>query len=545
MLPADGHWHLAQFNLRLRHLTPVGTGLPPLSTELTGVKDFRLLSAALPPLLATRSRRGLAWTTSPRCRRPRSSWTGASQHELECHGQLDVRARRHYGHDEHQYRDLQSQCGQLADDDRRRPQCSKTSRSTRRNVECPDHRHDRPAILALDLRRHVQTTTTVANPETINAPLVLEGSYTFTSAASGGARHADLRRRNRPWSDERRHHVDVERRQHRREYDQGCFGRSWTWTSRGRQERRWRLDTFGRQHLFRRHNRLGRHLGVRHGSDIGQQHLRFMPMAAPAIQSHHFWNGHCRYWSDCGGGQRRDSGTGGHRLSPGHGANRVNITNSSTTPAGILVSGTNQIVGKIDGTGTTQVNAGSSLTASHIVQSSLAIGGSATSAATVTIAASNAAGTPLIGFDPSAAGDLSSPLSNFSVSPVPNGPFAGDGVGSANFESISSNDVDLVSASIGDSIASGNSGAVPEPSSFLLLAIGGATALFMINRRWPPPAPLANNPAGFRSAPRSCRMLSQSSCRSRRGLELRAWCGAARALPAIAQWQEWAKYIRL
>ena len=49
------------------------------------------------------------------------------------------------------------------------------------------------------------------------------------------------------------------------------------------------------------------------------------------------------------------------------GANRVNITNSSSSP-GILVSGTNQQVGNIDGAGTTQVNAGSDLTANHIIQ---------------------------------------------------------------------------------------------------------------------------------------------------------------------------------
>ncbi len=49
------------------------------------------------------------------------------------------------------------------------------------------------------------------------------------------------------------------------------------------------------------------------------------------------------------------------------GSNRVNITNYSNS-TGLLVSGTNQIVGNIDGSGTTQVNAGSDLTANHIVQ---------------------------------------------------------------------------------------------------------------------------------------------------------------------------------
>ncbi len=77
------------------------------------------------------------------------------------------------------------------------------------------------------------------------------------------------------------------------------------------------------------------------------------------------------------------------------GANRVNITNSSTAPAGLLVSGSNQQVGKISGAGTTQVNAGSSLIANDIVQGALAIGGTSTSHGLVTIDASNASGNPL------------------------------------------------------------------------------------------------------------------------------------------------------
>ena len=76
------------------------------------------------------------------------------------------------------------------------------------------------------------------------------------------------------------------------------------------------------------------------------------------------------------------------------GANRVNITNSSSSP-GLLVSGTHQQVGNIDGSGTTQVNAGSDLTANHIVQSALVIGGAAGSPALVTIDASDASGNPL------------------------------------------------------------------------------------------------------------------------------------------------------
>ncbi|HEV2971688.1 MAG TPA: hypothetical protein VGY55_17050 [Pirellulales bacterium] len=77
-------------------------------------------------------------------------------------------------------------------------------------------------------------------------------------------------------------------------------------------------------------------------------------------------------------------------------ASRVHvINNSSQAGTGVLVSGTNQQVGAIDGSGTTLLNVGSDLTADHIVQNSLVIGGTATSAGLVTINASDSSGTPL------------------------------------------------------------------------------------------------------------------------------------------------------
>ena len=78
-------------------------------------------------------------------------------------------------------------------------------------------------------------------------------------------------------------------------------------------------------------------------------------------------------------------------------ANRVNITNNSQQTSGgmLLVSGTNQQVGAIDGTGDTVVNDGSDLTANHIIQNALVIGGTAGQPALVTIDASDASGNPL------------------------------------------------------------------------------------------------------------------------------------------------------
>jgi autotransporter-associated beta strand protein len=75
------------------------------------------------------------------------------------------------------------------------------------------------------------------------------------------------------------------------------------------------------------------------------------------------------------------------------GANRVKIVNNST--AGVQVTGIYQQVGGIDGSGSTQVNAGSDLTADHIIQSALVIGGTSGGHGQVTIDASGPTGNPL------------------------------------------------------------------------------------------------------------------------------------------------------
>src|SRR5258707_9451535 len=100
------------------------------------------------------------------------------------------------------------------------------------------------------------------------------------------------------------------------------------------------------------------------------------------------------------------------------GAHGVRIINNSSAAAGVHVTGTNQIVGNIDGSGTTQVNAGSDLTATHIVESALIIGGTANSKATVTIDASDSAGDPLA----TTAAGIDGPA--FTSSVQPNGSFA-------------------------------------------------------------------------------------------------------------------------
>jgi hypothetical protein len=153
------------------------------------------------------------------------------------------------------------------------------------------------------------------------------------------------------------------------------------------------------------------------------------------------------------------------------GGHRVNIVNNSTAAAGVLVSGTHQQVGNIDGSGITQVNAGSDLTANHIVQSALVIGGTAGSPALVTIDASDASGNPL---------DQPSGLA-LAGSLVPSGSFDDGVISSANSSSVTARDTDPMPLSAGNSVAIGDAPTVPEPSTLalaLLAALGVVSTQF-------------------------------------------------------------------
>ncbi len=138
------------------------------------------------------------------------------------------------------------------------------------------------------------------------------------------------------------------------------------------------------------------------------------------------------------------------------GANRVNITNNSQTAlGGILVSGTHQQVGTINGAGNTVVAAGSDLTASSIVQSALMIGGTAGNPGLVTIAASNADGVTLDTFESMPPGSLSESLQNSLSATL------------TFTSSASSTDLDARVPQDEPAIAP-----VPEPSTIVLLLLG-------------------------------------------------------------------------
>jgi len=189
--------------------------------------------------------------------------------------------------------------------------------------------------------------------------------------------------------------------------------------------------------------------------------------------------------------------------------------NNSSAPAGVLITGTSQIVGTIDGSGSVEVGSGSDLTATHIVQNALVIGGTADSPATVTISASDALGNPLAAnalansgaAAPSsmsiAAGSSRASTASTSAS------FSGSMLGRSTtslLNSLASNSTSLASRSgalqfyealmnsmekpIDNPSSSTNGGAfpgglelVPEPSTALLFAAGLITAAFFSMRR--------------------------------------------------------------
>jgi hypothetical protein len=150
-------------------------------------------------------------------------------------------------------------------------------------------------------------------------------------------------------------------------------------------------------------------------------------------------------------------------------SHRVKIANDSAT--GLKINAGNVRVGTISGAGTTSVAAGSHLTADAIIQSALVIGGTSTSAATVTIDATDSLGNPL------AAGSGLAENGSQLAGPSSGGTFA-EGIESAKLidagSSTSASIASLDELSGRSSLGVGAAG-VPEPSSILLALAGLAT----------------------------------------------------------------------
>ena len=157
------------------------------------------------------------------------------------------------------------------------------------------------------------------------------------------------------------------------------------------------------------------------------------------------------------------------------GVNRVNIMNNSS-PAGLLVSGTQQHVGNIDGNGSTQINIGGALTANHIIQSALVIGGTTNNPGLVTIDASDASGNSL---GQAGAGDWGPGTGTRSDGPLGQ-PSGLDSYGFLSLDGTTGVG-EISSADLGDatiatpsplssgSHSTGSGQAVPEPSALLLV----------------------------------------------------------------------------
>jgi hypothetical protein len=166
------------------------------------------------------------------------------------------------------------------------------------------------------------------------------------------------------------------------------------------------------------------------------------------------------------------------------GPNRVNVTDHGLTANSVLlVTGANQQVGNVDGTGSVNVQAGADLTANHFNQSALIIGGAVGNPATVAIAASDANGNPLTEASPSlglAVPGAVSPSEPFGASAASTAdelfsplPFVGEGPGVRGGDTMGATSID----------SSTSISAVPEPQSAFLAVLAVAIVAAASSRR--------------------------------------------------------------
>jgi hypothetical protein len=157
---------------------------------------------------------------------------------------------------------------------------------------------------------------------------------------------------------------------------------------------------------------------------------------------------------------------------------RVNVANSSTAP-GLFVLGTNQQIGAINGTGTTSVAAGGSLTANSIVQSALVIGGAAGNPGRLTIEASDSSGNPL-----ELAGGDALAVAGFSAAAE----LSSRGITASGASSLIGGGLSGGSFARGAAIGTANAAGVPEPTSMFYSAVAVAGGFFALRRRQAPPS---------------------------------------------------------
>jgi autotransporter-associated beta strand protein len=457
MLPADGQWHTTQFLLDAADMTPVGTGLPSLATELTAVKDFRLLSAMLPAIIGDTISARIGVDDIVAQPPPPMVWTGATSTSWNVAGNWSGGIP---GATAGTANVNTATFNRIATN-------SPTTIDANRNLE--NITFDTASVSALTVGSTagnallltaggtIQTTATVANAETVNAPLVLEGNYTFTSGATSATAAMTFGGGITPGPTTNTTTLTLNGANTGANTIKGVLADhttgllavaksgSGTWILSG-------ANTYSG------------------GTTVSAGILEFD--TAPTLNSNTTFQAN-------GGTLRFKVTTGSATVGTGvtatvasgatlelagsvaalaAGANRVNISNGSTTPAGILVSGIGQVVGNIDGIGNTQVNAGSSLTANHIIQNALVIGGTSNSFGLMTIAPSDPSGNPLSNRLPS------------NVMQTPNAAFGAIGMPSST-DSIPvwPSESDFAAR---DGATSSDPPPVPEPPAALLLAFG-------------------------------------------------------------------------
>lgn len=468
-LPADGQWHLATFNLTTSDMIAVGGTLPALSTWLTNIHDFRLISSTQPALIgdSISARIGVdAITALPP---PPNVWTGTASTTWNVignwSGNLPGATTGTANTDTATFN--RSVTNSPLTIDAGRNLMNVTFDTATVNATTIGTTAG-PALL-LTSGGTVQTTSTVVSAETINAPLILEGNYTFTSGANSALASLTFGGGITPAA------------------ATGVTTLSLSGINTSANNVKGALTDHGAGLLAVSKSGAGTWIlsganSYSGGTTVSAGTLEFD--TAPTIANNATFavnGGTLRFKIVAAGGA---VGTGvtatvasgatlelaGSVSALASGANRANVTNSSVSPAGVLVSGTNQVIGNITGAGNTQVTAGSSLAANRIVQNALLIGGTAASHAVVTIAASNAAGNPL--FDPSDI--LSSDSGITSLVSLPPSPSLVDLSGSLN--SVNGDSLSLASVD-GTLTPGGGLSAVPEPSTLVLLALTGLALL--------------------------------------------------------------------
>jgi autotransporter-associated beta strand protein len=451
MLPADGQWHLAEFSLTAADMTavnPSGGTLDPFSYMLMNVAEFRILSSTVPAVVGDviDAQVGIDEITAlppP----PASIWTGASSMNWgdggNWTGPVPGATSGATNTDTASFSQNATNTTLVVD--------------AGRNVQniTFDTANVNPLVIGtaagpsvlLTAGGTIQTTSTAANAQTINAPLVLGGDYTFNGSAANPSARLLFGGGITPSA------------------TSGTTTLTLAGSNTGANTIAGILADDGAGSLAVVKNGTGLWMlsGANQysgGTTVLAGTLRFdVTSGTPTIAA--------------GATATVDTGAtlelAGSVSALSSGANRVNITNSSDAP-GILVSGRHQQIGGLEGSGMTQVNAGGDLTANHIIQGALVIGGAAGNPGLVTVDASDATGNPLLGLA------------------LPSAPTPEVTEGAAIYLSGSTGRLassDLAAATLAPlkSSAGTGLGEVPEPSTLCLLFIGVLAAAHAALRR--------------------------------------------------------------